>query len=239
MAEITASNLHGWLIDEQNAGSLGEIPATLYEEVYARASAIADAVRKLEDPFCEGAQSYMKERESLREYIRDIYAERMKKIMFLALASANGEEINREEVRKMVPGERRLYDVIVESAGACRKTLLDGKPTLETTAYDFVPQVRSDTASPLTEPEDEDLARACTDACADIEVADGDGTPGSGAEQAPEEYCVVAVHDTIQEFQDFSGRLYSLSPGDIVSMPAQTASILCKNNKALSISIRK
>ncbi|HJJ47893.1 MAG TPA: hypothetical protein O0X39_02710 [Methanocorpusculum sp.] len=232
MAEITASNLHGWLIDEKNSGQLGDIPATLYEEVYARVSAIAEAVRKLEDPFSEGAQSLMKERESLREYIRDIYAERTKKIMFLALASSNGEEINREEVRKMVPGERRLYDVIVESAGACRKTLLDGKPTLETTAYDFVPQVRSETASPLTEPEDEDLARCAED-------MGGDGTPESGAEQAPDEYCVVAVHEPILEFQDFSGRLYSLSPGDIVSMPAQMASILCKDNKALSISIRK
>ena len=173
----------------------------------------------------------MKERESLREYIRDIYTARTRKIMFLALASSNGEEINREELRQMVPGERRLFDVIYESAAACRKTLLDGKPTLETTAYQFVPQGPQENASPLTEPAN-DAAQFADD--------EGDeGTIAPGAEQAPEEYRVVAVQESIQEFQDFSGRLYSLSPGDIVSMPAQMADILCKDNKALSIRIRK
>lgn len=230
MAEITASNLHGWLIDERNSGSLGEIPATLYEEVYARVSAIQVQVRKHEDPFSEGVQSLMKERESLREYIRDIYAERMKKIMFLALASANGEEINREELRMMVAGERRLYEVILDSAGACRKTLLDGKPILETTAYDFVPQVLPENASPLTEPVD--------DSARDAEEEADEGTPAC-AEQAPDAYCTIAVRESIQEFQDFSGRSYSLSPGDIVSIPAQMADILCRDNKALSIRIRK
>jgi len=231
--EISASSLHGWLIDEMNSGQLCDIPSTLYEDTYARIAALLEQVKKHEDPFSEGAQSLMKERESLREYIRDIYAERTKKIMFLALASSNGEEINREEIRMMVPGEQRLYSVILDSALACRKTLLDGKQILETTAYDYVAPVSSEPASPLADDVDEEFARG-----ADLEC--GNGTTADDAEQAPNDYCVVAVHDKIQEFQDFSGRLYSLSPGDIVSMPSQLADLLCKkDNKALSISIRK
>ncbi|HJK74632.1 MAG TPA: DNA replication complex GINS family protein, partial [Methanocorpusculum sp.] len=128
---ISISELHGYLIDERNSGSLTEIPATLYEEVHAELNALTSEARSMGDPFGEGVQILLKERESLREYIRDLYAERTRKIFSLALAKATGEEINREELRCMVPGERSLYEVVADSATACRKALLDGKQILD------------------------------------------------------------------------------------------------------------
>ncbi|HJJ42703.1 MAG TPA: DNA replication complex GINS family protein, partial [Methanocorpusculum sp.] len=105
MGRISTSDLHGYLIDDRNLGSLAEIPATLYEEIHGDIMALSKQASAHDDPFGEGVQSLLKERESLREYIRDLYAIRTRKILALALARANGEEINRDEIRMMVPGE--------------------------------------------------------------------------------------------------------------------------------------
>ncbi len=230
MSRISTSDLHGYLIDERNLGSLAEIPATLYEEIHADILALYKQAAAHGDPFGEGAQSLLKERESLREYIRDLYAVRTRKILALALARANGEEIERDEIRMMVPGERVLFDVVYESASSCRKTLLAGKPTLETTAYHFVPAEVSDEQAPvLLQPVNETPDELCAD---EVNLTFADAP-------APESYRVIAVYENLPEFQDYSGRIYALSPGDVVSLPPQMAGVLCKDNKALSIRIRK
>ena len=64
MSRISTSDLHGYLIDERNLGSLAEIPATLYEEIHADILALYKQAAAHEDPFGEGAQSLLKERES-------------------------------------------------------------------------------------------------------------------------------------------------------------------------------
>ena len=230
MGRISTSDLHGYLIDDRNLGSLAEIPATLYEEIHGDIMALSKQASAHDDPFGEGVQSLLKERESLREYIRDLYAIRTRKILALALARANGEEINRDEIRMMVPGERVLFDVVFESAASCRKTLLDGKPTLETTAYHFVPaEVLTEQAPVLSKPVNETQNESCAD---EVNVTSADAT-------APESYRRIAVYENLPEFQDYSGRIYALSPGDVVSLPPQMADVLCKDNKALSIRLRK
>ena len=230
MGRISISDLHGYLIDERDMGSLTEIPSTLYEEIHSDIVDLYNQVSAHEDPFGEGAQSLLKERESLREYIRDLYAVRTRKILAIALARANGEEINRDEIRMMVPGERALFDVVYESAVSCRKTLLDGKLTLETTAYHFVPaEVQAEKAPVVSGPANDASGELCAD---EVNVPSADAP-------APESYRVIAVHENLPEFQDYSGRIYALSPGDVVSLPPQMADVLCKDNKALSIRLRK
>ena len=233
MGRITTSDLHGYLIDERSSGSLSEIPATLYEEIQADMVSLRAQAAASDDPFGEGAQSLIKERESLREYLRDLYAVRTQKILNLALARANGDEIDRSELQMMVPGERALFEVVFESCTSCRKALLDGKPTLEITAYSYVsPNAGTEQeASPSLPPMPLD-AEIPPEEAADFLMENVAGP-------APESYSVLSVHSTIPEFQDYNGRIYSLSPGDVVSLPPQMADILCKDNKALSIRIRK
>ena len=133
----------------------------------------------------------------------------------------------------MVPGERALFEVVYESCTSCRKALLDGKPTLEITAYSYVsPNAGTEQeASPSLPPMPLD-AEIPPEEAADFLMENVAGP-------APESYSVLSVHSTIPEFQDYNGRIYSLSPGDVVSLPPQMADILCKDNKALSIRIRK
>ncbi|HJK04352.1 MAG TPA: DNA replication complex GINS family protein [Methanocorpusculum sp.] len=229
---ISISELHGYLIDERNSGSLTEIPATLYEEVHAELNAFTSEARSMGDPFGEGVQILLKERESLREYIRDLYAERTRKIFSLALAKATGEEINREELRCMVPGERSLYEVVADSATACRKALLDGKQILDTTtAFHFSPGE----AGIVADEQNSADAASFADAHADEVFQNGN----ADAETAPESYRVIMVQEKVEEFQDYSGRCYALSPGDIVSLPQPMAEILCNRNIALNIRLRK
>ena len=212
-------------------GSLGEIPATLYEEISAEIENLRVQASSLKDPFSEGVQSLIKERESLREFLRGIYSLRTKKIIDLAFAAANGEEINRNELRMMVTGERALYNVVLESCTSCRKALLEGKQIIEVTAYNYAaPEVPAAAeASPAAPeiPAEEDVVS---------EIAPD--SEASRAEDAPDSCRVVAIRSQLSEFQDLNGRIYSLSPGDVVSLPSSMADILCKDNKALSIRIR-
>ena len=229
---IRISELHGYLIDERNSGPLTDIPATLYEEVHAELSALTNEAHGLGDPFCDGVQMLLKERESLREYIRDLYAERTRKIFSLALAKANGEEINRDELRIMVSGERALYEAVADSATACRKALCDGKQMLNTTtAYHFTP------AAAGSAPEEPFLADAAS--FADAHADEMFPNRNIDAERAPESYRVIMVQEKVEEFQDYSGRWYALSPGDIVSLQQPMAEILCSRNIALNIRLRK
>ncbi|HJJ27442.1 MAG TPA: hypothetical protein O0W95_05095 [Methanocorpusculum sp.] len=231
MSRITISDLHGYLLDERSMGSLCEIPATLYEEITAEIENLRGQVSASQDLFSEGVQSLIKERESLREFLRGIYTARTKKIIDLALAASNGEEINRDNLRMMVEGERALYNVVFESCSACRKALLERKQIIEVTAYNYaapeVPAEKEASPVPAENPADEDIFLENTsesDACR--------------AEHAPDAYRVVAIRSPISEFQDLNGRIYSLSPGDVVTLPSAMADILCKDNKALSIRIR-
>ncbi|MBQ0107102.1 MAG: hypothetical protein KBS37_04245, partial [Methanocorpusculum sp.] len=191
-------------------------------------------VTSIKDPFSEGVQSLIKERESLREFLRGIYTARTKKIIDMASAASNGEEIDRNSLRMMVAGERALYNVVLESCTSCRKALLEGKQIIEVTAYNYAaPEVPAAAeaspaapANPADEEEFEEFSEIPTE------------SEASRAENAPDPYRVVAVRSKLSEFQDLNGRIYSLSPGDVVSLPSSMADILCKDNKALSIRIR-
>ena len=234
MARLTISDLHGYLLDERSTWSLCEIPATLYEETAAEIERLRVQVTSIKDPFSEGVQSLIKERESLREFLRGIYMARTKKIIDMASAASNGEEIDRNSLRMMVAGERALYNVVLESCTSCRKALLEGKQIIEVTAYNYAaPEVPAAAeaspaapANPADEEEFEEFSEIPTE------------SEASRAENAPDPYRVVAVRSKLSEFQDLNGRIYSLSPGDVVSLPSSMADILCKDNKALSIRIR-
>ena len=234
MARLTISDLHGYLLDERSTGSLCEIPATLYEETAAEIENLRVQVTSIKDPFSEGVQSLIKERESLREFLRGIYTARTKKIIDMASAASNGEEIDRNSLRMMVAGERALYNVVLESCTSCRKALLEGKQIIEVTAYNYAaPEVPAAAeASPVApaNPADEEEFEEFSEIPPESEA--------SRAENAPDPYRVVAVRSKLSEFQDLNGRIYSLSPGDVVSLPSSMADILCKDNKALSIRIR-
>jgi DNA replication factor GINS len=229
---ISISKLHGYLIDERNSGSLTEIPVALYEEVHAELSALTNEAHSMGDPFGERVQTLLKERESLREYIRDIYAERTRKIFSLALAKATGEEINREELRSMVPGERSLYEIVSESATSCRKVLLDGKQVLDaTTTFHFPPE----NSKPTT---NESFSASVTP-FGDVHATEVFLNRNDDAKTIPESYRVIMIQEKIEEFQDYSGRCYVLSPGDVVSLPRPMAEILCNRSIALNIRFRK
>jgi len=231
MGKLTTSDLHGYLLDERSLGSLGEIPPNLYEEITGEIARIHHDAATHPDPFSEGVQSLIKEKESLREYLRDIYSLRTKKIVSLALAASNGEEIDRNQLRMMVSGERMLYQVVHESCESCRKALLEGKQTIEVTAYKYAaPDSTKDViASPTLAENPGDL---------DEFTENNPESDVCRAETAPDLNRVVAIQSPISEFQDLSGRIYTLSPGDVVSLPQQMAEILCNDNKALSIRIR-
>lgn len=231
MTKLTISDLHGYILDERSIGSLGEIPGTLYEQVALEIARIGQEVSTSKEFFSEGFSSLYKERESLRELLRELYALRTKKIVNIAYAAANGEEVDRNQLRMMVRGERALYDVVYDSCCACRNVLLEGKQILEVTAYNYAAP-----ESPVIEDASPDIEEipAEMDNLTEI-VPESDACR---AETAPESNRVVAIRSAISEFQDVSGRIYSLSPGDVVSLPQQMADILCKDNKALSIRIR-
>jgi len=233
MKPLTISDLHGYLIDERSSGSLTEIPATLYSSAVSMMNELKERLASLNDPLGEGGVSIAKERESLREYLRDLYTERTKKIIELAQAKANGEDIDQYELRLMVAGERTLYQVVLESCEACRKNLLEGTQTIEITAYGYEsPEVMEmATASPAIS------ENAPVNELAHIENADSITT--DSAEQAPELHRMIAIQSKIEPFEDANGRIYTLSPGDIVSLPKLMADVLCNTNQATSLRSRK
>jgi DNA replication factor GINS len=194
------------ILNERESGRLSEVPPTLYDEIRGHLASLHEQVYGESDPLSDRAQTLIEELKAVREVVRDIFRIRSRKILSLAIVQVEAEATEREELKKMLPAEREMFDGIV-------RELAKGKAALSGQA-------------PRAAPGGEAQAVG-----GNLELA---GIP-EPARQPGEAMVLVRVIADMEPFMGVDGRIYHLKAEDVVTLPSRNAGVLIDRNIALNI----
>jgi len=213
---VGLDDLRKVLLSERETGRLTQLPQDLFDRAHAAVSARITRVYAIEDPLSDEARTLIEETMSIRETAGDIFYIRAKKILVLAESQAQGQYIDREETKKMIPPEREMFDRIAGAIGTCQNAVL-------TTIRQSLPVEHEGTPSvPLSQPFPQEGASAAR---------------GSPPLSPP--YTLVRVLADMDAFMGVDGRIYTLTQGDIVTLPERNAEVLVERNIALNMNLCK
>lgn len=218
-------DLRSILLSERETGRLTAIAPDIFTKGHAELAAITRQVYASEDPFSDEARALIDETLAIRETLQDLFAIRSRKILALTVMHAEGDYYDREEVKRMIPAEKEMFEQITAGIAQCQSVLLFNLPR---------PLVAQQPAAVADEDEGE-LA----------EVGEEGAMPGSGGVPDPappvlSHPCVlVHVLEDMDSFMGVDGRIYTLAKGDIVTLPERNAAVLSERNIVLNINLCK
>jgi DNA replication factor GINS len=197
------------VLNERETGRLSEMPPDLYEKVRDHLKGLQEQVYSCRDPLSDQAQTLMEEVASMRETIRDIFRIRSRKVLSLAALQTESRITDRDEIRKMLPAEREMYDEIARVIEGARHGMV----------ADVAPRAEGEAAA----------AGAGTGAEVPA-TADAGYGPAE-----PLQVRLVRILQEIDPFVGMDGRIYALRKEDVVTLPAWNADVLVERNIALNI----
>jgi DNA replication factor GINS len=218
-------DLRSILLSERETGRLTAIAPDIFEKGHAELAAITQSVYAFEDPFSGEARALIDETLSIRETIQDLFAIRSRKILALTIMHAEGNYYDREEVRRMIPAEKEMFEQMTASIEQCQKILLLNIPHTLNAPRHAVPA--ADAGSPGPEPFEEE------------EQAEEPGALQEPVNPISHPCVLVHVLEDMDSFMGVDGRIYTLSKGDIVTLPERNAAVLSERNIVLNINLCK
>jgi DNA replication factor GINS len=233
-------DLRSILLSERETGRLTSVAPDIFEKGHAELAAITKKVYAFDDPFSDDARSLIDETLSIRETLQDLFAIRSRKILALTIMHVEGNYYDREEVKRMIPAEREMFDAATASIEKCQGILLYNKPRsnihaplITTPAITAADTIEDDgMGESLPEAPDQDGQELPTAAGS---VAQAAGIPSILAHPCT----LVRVLENMESFMGVDGRIYTLSKGDIVTLPERNAAVLSERNIVLNIQICK
>lgn len=193
------------LLSERESGRLVHIPHDLFASAHRSLGDLNKELHACSDPFSDEAQVFIQRIHAMRETLSDLFHIRAEKILSLARTQEDGHYIDRDELKKLLPEEREMYDLIVQALGQARCRLLA--------------EAGQSPAVPLPPGGNEPCAPASG-------AEESTGIPP---------FVVTRVLQDVEPFMGVDGRIYDLRREDIVTLPARNADVLCERNIVLNI----
>ncbi len=122
---ISFDQVRSILFEERASGTLTEIPPELYRRVHQEIERMYRDLFDSGDTLSERSQDMIRQIESFKSYIQEIFVIRTNRIIELAKAKGNGDSIDREVRRMMVSEERVLFDTVSKAVSNARERLID------------------------------------------------------------------------------------------------------------------
>lgn len=226
---MTLDDLRSILLSERETGRLTATAPDIFERGHEELASLMAKVYALDDPLSDEARSLIEETLAIKETLHDLFAIRSRKILALTIMHAEGTYYDREEVKRTIPAEREMFDQITVAIEQCQEVLLYNAPLIRAK--------KEPVADEYDEPEP---------------VSDDEGTPAS-AVSPPAPVPVPAQHkahlphthpcvlvralENMESFMGVDGRIYTLSKGDIVTLPERNAAVLSERNIVLNINL--
>ncbi|MDV2480631.1 DNA replication complex GINS family protein [Methanoculleus sp. Wushi-C6] len=221
MAADLLERLRLMLLDMHHSGRLSDIEPALYEDARAYIEKRKADYYSLQNPLESRAGSLLiEEIGSVTETVQEIFALRTRQILDLAFQQVEGQYVDKEEARKMLPAERAMYAQILDAIEGCRESLVHGGeyPFAGGNAATF--ENGDEQEAVLPEP--------------------GAGAPVAAAPRPVlSPYALVHIRSDMESFMGVDGRTYALKRGDIVTLPENNADVLCEHDIALNIRLNK
>jgi DNA replication factor GINS len=217
-------DLRSILLSERETGRLTSIAPDIFEKGHVELAAITKQVYAFDDPFSDEARALIDETLAIRETLQDLFSIRSRKILALAVMHAEGNYYDRDEVKRLIPAEKEMFDQITTGIGQCQLVLLDNAPRPLMTAR----------PAAVAEEEAGELA-----ASGEEEAAPAPGVRPQAAGSLALPCVLVHVLEDMDSFMGVDGRIYSLAKGDIVTLPERNAAVLSERNIVLNINLCK
>lgn len=197
--------LRSILLSERETGRLLSIPKDLFYSSGKNLESLLEEVYASEDPFSDRARILIERVSSIRETLHDLFMLRSEKILALARTQEEGQYVDRDELKRMLPEEREMFDAVTLAISHSRCRLIP------------VPATGAGVSR----------AEAAVEAerCADVLEA-----PPAGPD-----YVLSRVLSDMEPFMGVDGRIYQLCREDIVTLPLRNAEVLCERNILLKI----
>jgi len=209
--------LRQMLLDMQHSGRLSHIEPRLYENARAYIEKLKDDYYSLENPLENREGGLIIEAiGSVNDTVQEIFSIRTRQILDLAFQQIEGEYVDKEETRKMLPEERTMFKRIVEAIEECREALIMGEAKL------FAGEGVTDEVS-----------------CDEMEQPPAVPSPPTPRTPGLTAYALVHVRSDVESFMGLDGRTYVLEEGDIITLPEKNAELLCEHNIGLNIRLNK
>jgi len=224
MGPMGLDDLRSILLSERETGRLIAVAPDLFDRGHAELVSLIDQVYAFEDPLSDEARSFIEETLAIKETLRELFAIRSRKILALTIMHAEGNYYDREEVKRMIPVEREMFESVTSSIEQCKGILLHNIPHYQKSIATAEINTRINTVSDL----DEDPG----DANGLIE------TPQANTPLLPSSVLVRVLED-MESFMGIDGRIYTLSKGDIVTLPERNAAVLSERNIVLNMNLCK
>ena len=128
MGRLGLDDLRSILLSERETGRLTAVAPDLFDRGHVELASLISKVYAFEDPLSEEARSLIEETLAIKETIRELFALRSRKILALTIMHAEGNYYDREEVKRMVPVEKEMFDTVTASIEQCKGILLHNVP---------------------------------------------------------------------------------------------------------------
>jgi DNA replication factor GINS len=224
MGPMRLDDLRSILLSERETGRLIAVAPDLFDRGHAELVSLIDQVYAFEDPLSDEARSFIEETLAIKETLRELFAIRSRKILALTIMHAEGNYYDREEVKRMIPVEKEMFETVTASIEQCKGILLHNVPHH---AKSIVKTDTDTSAIPGFE-QDEDMSAA----------AGLFETPHVSAPLLPSSV-LVRVLENMESFMGIDGRIYTLSKGDIITLPERNAAVLSERNIVLNMNLCK
>ncbi len=220
MAADPLEKLRQTLLDMHHSGRLADIEPGLYEGARVYIRKLKADYYSLQNPLESRSGSLLiEEIGSVTETVQEIFSIRTRQILDLAFQQIEGQYLDREEARRMLPAERAMYGQIIDAIEGCRETLVRGEEG----------SLRGSGAAAVDAIEEAELPPPA-----------GSGVPAATVTRpAPSLYALVHIRSDVESFMGVDGRVYALKRGDIVTLPENNADLLCEHDIALNIRLNK
>jgi len=240
---MNLDDLRSILLSERETGRLTSVAPDIFDKGHTELAAITKKVYAFEDPFSDEARSLIDETLSIRETLHEIFSIRTRKILALTMMHAEGNYYDREEVKRMIPAEREMFEQSTAAVEQSQRVLLQNQPHAAlTTPPRAVPELpRFENIDMIGSSDDHEESEVVS--YADEPVAPGrEPLPvAGGTVPAPIVHpcALVRVLEDMDSFLGVDGRIYTLSKGDIVTLPERNAAVLSERNIVLNINLCK
>jgi DNA replication factor GINS len=224
MGPMGLDDLRIILLSERETGRLTAVTPDLFDRGHTELASLINKVYAFEDPLSEEARSLIEETLAIKETLRELFALRSRKILALTIMHAEGNYYDRDEVKRMVPVEKEMFETVTASIEQCKGILLHHVPHRQKNSgiHEAV-----ESGEPGMEPEEDSGAAPLL-------------YPTPMTDTPLSRQCVlVRVLEDMESFMGIDGRIYTLSKGDIVTLPERNAAVLSERNIVLNMNLCK
>jgi DNA replication factor GINS len=212
------------LYKEKNQ-TLKAIPADFYLEAEKYIRELEKEIGKINNPRSPESKMLNDEHERALSDLETIFMKRIGKVITRATIQSNADKPISKDIEKLLPIEKKLYDLVLHGIEAAKIELLG--PILypdsgKVAVWPILGEIRQASAAILVEA---NTGREIT------VTAEGKGTDSS-KNNINEEYVVVRILKDLPTFTGADGRNYTVNAEDVVVLPQLNATGLIKRNAA-------